>query len=311
MDDRRFECYQIRDCDFQSLFFSIDQVVQSGMICDLVLNMIRFVTFDSLCYYIVTRGEHVSTDRFEVRELPTTSHTGFRLFQIEHDGSIGTDKWDYKTACSWLLAAEIETTAVGECTFPNENFFCQPDLDQPEEILWVVNISCLTPFRWIHKNRYAHMTSVVFHEAAHIQHRMLRDWRHSDTSQYFVFPSVDQYYLFYRLLECSATLPVKALFMIRDHAPIKTINELYAMLIQYEAEKRYVPRLYKKKRTDYHALLKELEDIACSEEKQAEFLERIADKYFAAHLLVCLLEDLLPDFRVRIAFMDSCLRRED
>ncbi len=53
----------------KSLCQGIDTVAKSNLIEARVLDNIRFVTHDSKNFYIFTRGEHTSNNKFKVKEI--------------------------------------------------------------------------------------------------------------------------------------------------------------------------------------------------------------------------------------------------
>jgi hypothetical protein len=102
-----FSNYKIKESDLMVLQLGIETVAGSGLLDDDVMDNIRFVTYDSQYFYVVTRGAHVSTDRFNVEELPTNNKSRFRTFKIAHSNFFGTTIQDYlkiySGAAAWLL----------------------------------------------------------------------------------------------------------------------------------------------------------------------------------------------------------------
>lgn len=303
-----FKNYEIRNEDLETLAEDLDILCQSGLIDKEFLDNIRFVTYDSKSLYIFTRGEHESNERFKVEEIPSVSKTGFRVFKIDHFGFIGRNEESYAGARAWLLCDEVETTAKNAKKFPNENILYEPDKPQPEEILDVVSISPEKPFAEIWKGEYDYLADLVFHEAAHIEYRRLRNWQKGKifTEE---FSSEEQKNKFLSVIKETKIFPEWMINLIVDNISRKALGEMYAMLIDREACKRYNPKKFERDNAEFRRILKEISENNTEIIKQIKKLSKSV--HIIGRLLVMILEEKFPIFEERKNFVHSVLFEQE
>jgi hypothetical protein len=308
-EQKYFEEYRVQESDLDTLQDGVDLLAGSGLIEEGVLDDIRFVTYDGRSLFVVTRGLHVSTEEFAVEELPSKSESGFRVFKTAHSEIVGQDRGDYKGAYAWLLCEELETTAVGANKYPNENVILQPELPQPSEILDVVRMAPFEPYTRIHEgDEFNYLTDVIFHEAGHIEHRRLEAWQEGE-DEVQIFPSNKQKEEFLSVVYRNKIFSSWVTDIIVESIHKGTINEMYAMLIDREAAKRFDTKRFDE---DNKAFKKALNDIPESDTDKVG-VERLKKWLESGHItgrwLIRILEDELPDFDDRKEFVRSIFDR--
>lgn len=304
--DDYFENYEIKDSDLETLGQDIDQLADSRLIEDGVLQELRFVTYDSKYLYVFTRGEHASNERFHVEELPSTSTSGLRIFKIPHSGSIGKTRDDYRGASAWLIRDEVETTTVGAQKFPNQNILDEPDLLQPEMILDVAQIAPIEPYNKIQKGRFNYLTDMVFHEAGHIEQRRLQDWQIGNPLV-GDFPSEKQKDKFVSVVRGTSILPDKFKDLVIQNINEGALSEMYAMVIDGEGAKIHDPVRHDVGKTQNRALMNALASEPVEERILEKFTRCIGGRHYTGQLLMHILEDRFPDFAGRKQFVRECL----
>jgi hypothetical protein len=304
-----FENYEVKSRDLEVLQQGIDTVANSQLLEEEVLDNIRFVTYDSKSLYVFTRGEHATNESFTVEEMPSTSKTGFRIFKTSHSGFIGRDKEDYRGARAWLLCNEIETTAVNARKFPNPNILYQPELPQPTEILDVVSMAPEEPYNKIQKGAFNYLTDVVFHEAGHIEHRRLENWQEGE-GIIETFPSKEQKKEFFSVVEQTRVFPQWIVSQIIENTTKGAINELYPMVIDQEAAKRYDTKKFNDENAAFQSMLTDLQDESTNPEYAEWFKNSLGWNHTTGRLLVRVLEDYFPDFGERKRFVRPVLERK-
>ena len=290
----------------KSLCQGIDTVAKSNLIEARVLDNIRFVTHDSKNFYIFTRGEHTSNNKFKVKEIPSLSKAGFKIFQVAHSKFIGKNKEDYRGAWAWLLASEIETTSVSATKFPNENVLYQPDLPQPNKILDVVSIPPSEPYEKIQQGRFNYLTDVIFHEAGHIEHRRLKNWQKGEKS-IKDFPSTKQKRKFLEVIQKTKIFPKQDVKSIIKNINKRTIQEMYPMIIDYEAAKRYDKQKFNNENQEFKEIIAHLQSEFTNDGFEKNFKESLKNEYTIGRFLVRILEEQIPNFAERKKFICSVL----
>ncbi len=303
-----FKNYGIKRSDLKSLCQGIDTVAKSKLIETRVLDNIRFVTYDSKNFYILTRGEHASNAKFKIEEISSLSKTGFRIFKVSHSKRVGENKEDYRGARAWLLADEIETTSVNTNKFPNENILYQPDLPQPKEILDVVSIPPLEPYEKIHQGYFNYLTDVIFHEAGHIEQRRLENWQTGE-GRIKSFPSVNQERKFLEVIQKTKIFPERATAIIIKNITKRAIQEMYPMIIDHEAAKKYDKQKFNSDNQEFKKTLANIRSEPMSHKLQKRFEETLKNEYTTGRFLVRILEEQIPDFAERKKFIRSVLER--
>ncbi|HRV75997.1 MAG: hypothetical protein H6799_01955 [Candidatus Nomurabacteria bacterium] len=308
-EQKYFETYEVQESDLDTLQDGVDLLAGSGLVEEGVLDDIRFVTYDARNLFVVTRGQHASTEEFAVEELPSKSADGFRVFKMAHPGIVGQNRDDYRGAYAWLLCEELETTAVGASKYPNENVILQPELPQPREILDVVRMTPYEPYIRIHQDDgFNYLTDVVFHEAGHIEHRRLEAWQEGE-DEVQVFPSDRQKEEFLSVVHRNKIFSGWVTDIIIESIHKGTINEMYAMLIDREAAKRFDTKRFDE---DNNAFKKALDDIPESDRDEAG-VERLKKWLESGHTtgrwLIRVLEDEFPGFDDRKEFVRSIFDR--
>lgn len=253
----------MREDDLVVIAKELDILVGSGLFLDKVFEKIRFVTFDSENLFIFTRGQHFSTTSYVVKELLSGSAKGFHLFKIKHDGSIGKDEKDYQGGRAWFLRPELEETVSDQEKF--FNMFGDPSL-----ILDVVKITPPSRFIEINQDKWNYLTDVVFHEVGHIEHRRVIDWRPGRIkTEYFLTPDKEQ--------EFKGLISDQ---FAKDHLDEESFSEMYPIMIDMEAAKRYCP-----------------EHLAKLRENLSEY--KADSKHVIGRRLAWSLEETIPDFHTR------------
>jgi len=304
-----FESYEAKPSDLETLRQGIDTVVDSKLLEEEVLDNIRVVTYDSKSLYIFTRGEHAANESFVVEEIPSTGKTGFKIFKTTHRGLIGRDKENYGYARAWLLCEEIETTAVNARKFPNENILYQPELPQPTEILDVVSVPPEEPYNKIQKGWYNYLTDVVFHETGHIEQRRLDNWQIGE-EKVETFPSEEQKKKFFSVIGQTRIFPQWMVSQIIGNTTNGAIDEMYPMLIDREAAKRYDKTKFDNENASFQDMLTNLQDESTNPEYTEWFKNSLMWKHTTGRLLVRVLEEQFPDFGERKQFVRSVLERK-
>ncbi len=302
-----FENYEVKSDDLESIQSGADLLIESGLFEANVTDNLRIVTYDSKNFYIFTRGEHSSTDKVKVEELPSSSKKGFRVFKIENSGPIGRKKGDYRDARGWLLRDEIESTAVNAKKFPNKNVLCQPNLPQPKEILDVISMAPKEPFEKFHMGKYDYLTDVIFHETGHIEQRRLENW-HEGEGYVDVFPSDKQREEFKSAIQKTNIFPEEITGLIIKGAGKKAVNEMYAMIVNREAARQYKPEKIQKENTEFSKMMEKIKNGEKIVEKK--FLKELVDRpHNIGRSLAIILEEQFPDFLERKKFVHHILTR--
>lgn len=291
-----FRDYEATFDDLEALRGGIETLDASGLVEADVLNEIRFVTHDSKYLYVVTKGRHASTETFVVERVDGTDTVGWKTYRIPYSKIVGSEL-SYRGARAWLLCDEIETTAVGARTFPNENALLQPDLPQPKSILDVVSMGPKGPYDRIQKGKFDYLADVIFHEAGHIEHRRLTNWQEGEEIA-DTFPSADQANMFLSVISSSGIFSKRLMAQVIDNISHRAIAEMYAMLVDREAAKRYDRPKFDRD----------------SPPTETESLSRVNKPLKSGHavgrLLVRILEDRYPTFEERKAFVQSVLKKQ-
>lgn len=82
--DKYFEGYEVQLEDLNLLLENADNLTESELLDEITMRDLRIVSFDSKNFYVLTQGEHRSTDQYKVQELPTNSKKGWRIYKINH-----------------------------------------------------------------------------------------------------------------------------------------------------------------------------------------------------------------------------------
>jgi|GEM_PF-3075891 len=287
--------YEVTEKDIKSISQGIEVISDSGLFENGVIDEIRIVTFDSNNLYVFTKGEHASNDRFEVEEISINNKSGFRLFKIPR---IYYD-YNYKGAVAWLLCDEIESTAVNATKFPNEfwNHSWEPTA---EEILDVVSIPPVESFEKFHGDKYSYLTDVMFHEVGHIEKRRLDNWQKGEEAVE-TFPSQKQEDEFKSMVESSTIFPGEVITALSESIDYGAISEMYAMLIDREALRRYRADRLEEEDVEFN---KSLEDVS-------SVVDEIKNnKHTRGRLIVRIFEDKFPDFVARKEAVGKLLFRK-
>lgn len=300
-----FENYEATNEDLEFISDEMNLLVKSGLFETGVLDEIRVVTYDSKNLYIFTKGEHISTDQFEVEEIILSDKANFRLFRIPHSGFFGRNKTDYQEAQAWLVRDEIEKTAINAKKFPNENVLYEPGIPQPKQILDVVSLPPQKAFERLNTGRYDYVTDVLFHEVGHIEHRRLKDWQEGEVSVY-VFPSQKQEMEFKAVLEKSQVFSKEILFKIIASINKGSINEMYAMVIDREATRRYHPQKVENEDIEFNNNLFRIS----ADGGDFPIGDFLANAHSAAKILVRILEEQIPEFVTRKEFVRKVLSKK-
>ena len=303
-----FEQYEVKENDLMTLSRDIETVVDSDLVDASIFDDLRFVTYDSQYLYVFTRGEHASSGRFTVEELPTNNNAGMRLFKIIHSGFIGRDRESYKGARAWLLCDELEQTAVNAKKYPNENVLYQKDLAQPEDILRVVSMAPAEPYNKIQKGRFNLLTDVVFHEAAHKEHEMLDHWQKGE-DLVPAFPSKEAETRFLDEIKQCGLFPQPIMQLIFESITRRAVCEMFAMLIDNEAAKRYDQVRFSSASTNFEVLKNQLWQDPVEPQVFGRFTQELKWEHCVGRLLVRMLEARFPDFVERKEFVRSILDR--
>lgn len=155
----------------------------------------------------------------------------------------------------------------------------EPNLPQPKDILDVVSIPPYTPYTKIQKGRYNYLTDLLFHEAAHIEHRRLRNWQHGE-GIVDVFPSDEQKEKFLSLIRDTKIFPEWLVNMIVSNINERAISEMYAILIDREAARRYDVQRFDRENKEFQENLKELQN-----KPRKKKLDRIKKRLKSPHTL--------------------------
>lgn len=287
--------YEMSEADLQELVDGVQTVEESGFFTDEVIRNIRYVSFDSTHYYVITRGEHISTEKHHVEKSETTPK-GWNVFKIEHRESLGDRREDYRGGCAGILANGIESTAHNVMLFPDER--SQYSSEYPPASLMTVQIPAPTPYNSIHRGEYDVLCDLLFHEAAHRQQERCIDWKPGVQNRYF--RSEEEYEKFKRVVEASNKLTENDRKLLFEHIR-GGLQEMYALMISREAKKRYNPSLYAQESTTIEGLF----DTERNRDVEARSIFEVS--HFSGYVLVSILEDTYPDFSERKMFVESLM----
>lgn len=312
-DTEYFETYELKENDIKTLSAGVDLIDSSNLFERGVRDILRYVTYDSYNYYVVTRGEHGSTEEYSVEELPFPGTTDYHMFKIPHAGNVGSKRRDYIGAHAWLLTDELEHTAPESAKFPNETVLYQeymPNVPQPDKILDVISLPPQEPYHKIQQGAYNYLTDVMFHEVGHIEHRRLLNWQHGEAALE-AFPSTKQREKLETVIHRSNLLPKWLTNLLLQHTDKGAVSEMYAMMIDREAEQKHDPKRYKQENEQFDRwrtkLTQELDPDLDSDLTH----ELTKSGHFAGRLLVRILEEQLPDFTERKEFVRSIQKRDE
>ncbi len=300
--------YEATSEDMQMLEQCIDTVTESHLLEEDILHNIRFISFDSKYLYVFTRGEHSSTEKVRVVPVPSGSKTGFKIFKIEHGGSIGRNPKDYGYGKAWLLSDVVESTAVNATKFPNENVLHQPHLPQPKHILDTVCISPYGPYETIQNGHFNYLTDVVFHEAGHIEQRRLENWQEGE-DPVDTFPSQEQRERFTATVQRTKLLPAWVMNAVLVKTNKRAISEMYAMLIDREGAKNYNPEKYAEENASFKTKFAHVQNGSVTSDNSAWLNTYLDSPHVTGRLLVRILEEQFPDFKERKQFVRAIRHR--
>lgn len=308
-EQKYFENYEAKEADLETLQQGIDTLVESKMLEEGILDDIRFVTYDSKYLFIFTKGQHVTNEKFVVEKAPSSSKTGFKRFKVAHSGFVGKNQEDYRGAWAWLLCDEIETTSIDAKKFPNENILYQPDLPQPKKIIDVISIPPSEPYDKIQKGRFNYLTDVIFHEAGHIEHRRLKNWQEGEEAVE-TFPSIEQKEEFLSVVHKTKIFSEWITNLIIENIGEGAVDEMYAMLIDREAAKRYDMSKFNGENYTFQKTLADIQNEPTNQELVDRFKKSLESGHITGRLLVRILEEQFPDFNERKKFLRSVLERK-
>jgi hypothetical protein len=305
-----FETYEVKPYDLEILSRGIENVSNSKLFEEEVLDNIRFVTYDSKSLYIFTRGEHATNDRIRVEEVPSTNKTRFKIFKTVHSGYIGRNRDDYRGANSTFFFYEIDATAVNAKKFPNQAVLYWPEIPQEaRESLDTVRIAPYEPFEKINKGRFGYLTDVIFHEAGHIEKRRLESWQEGE-GKIETFPSQEQKERFLSMIQQTKVFPKWITDYIIENITTEAIDEMYPMLIDREAAKRYDPKRFDSENITFQNLLIDLQHESANHKDIEQFKNSLQWGHTTGRLLVRVLEEQFSDFGERKQFVRSVLERK-
>ncbi|MDP2676426.1 MAG: hypothetical protein Q8O83_01950 [bacterium] len=215
-EEAYFKSYEMGEDDKEVLLESAKTLFSLGVLGKETLDDLRIASFDSKNFYVITKGEHQSTDEFKVEDA-SQNEKDFHIYCIGHGKNFR--KRDYAGAGAWYEVPELEETALNAKKVPNPKV-----LENKEKILKAILIPPKEVFERIHGSRFEYDTDLVFHEAGHIEEMLLRDW--PNEGEIPAFPSEKQRREFMKTLDITQDI---------DRA---TIGEMYAMMIDREAKRQ-------------------------------------------------------------------------
>lgn len=296
-NERFFENYEISDVDLEELGKDIDIVAESGLIEKSLIDEMRIVTFDSNFLYVFTRGNHVSTRRFNVEEMAHPNKNGFKIYKIRHSGFIGRRKEDYIGAQAGILCDEIETTAVNAKRY--RALFRDRRIDPHTsviELLYTARIPPKDSFDMIHAGKFDYLTDGVFHEIGHNEQYQLEESGKRDDPDK-IFPTIEQARKFMLVIERNKIFPQSVTQAIMRLCDAPSLREMYTMLIDREAQRRYRPNDHSHKEKEWGKGVPLLKDITHPDKIHAR-----------GRALVRILEEEFPDYNKRKEFVLSVFR---
>lgn len=304
-EEQYFETYEIKQTDLEILSQGIDMAAESGLFEEGIFDDIRCITFDAKHFYVFTKGEHATNERFNVEEIPSPSKTGFKIFKIAHSGVVGKTREDYKVASSCFIWEEVETTAVNARKFLNPGFLFGEN-PHPKEILDAIKMPPEEPYAKIHHGRFNYLTDCIFHEAGHIEHYVLERWQAGEETV-VNFSSAEQEEKFISTVRKTKLLPEWAVDLIFTGFNQADITGMYAVLIDSEAAKNYDARVFDNGNRDFQKMLVDIGGESPNQET-IQFFQRFLDEHHGKGIvLVKILEEQFPDFQERKRFVRSVL----
>lgn len=306
--EKEFE-YKIQAEDLNVLIESADNLFDSTLLDPTTLRSLRIITFDSKNFYIITQGEHRSTEKYKVEELKlnTKSRNNFRIYKINHKGWIGD--YRYRGATAWFEHEAIISTAV----VTEEELVPNPKITKEKnKILKTILIPPYGPYEEIHQGRFDYQTSTVFHEAGHIEEMLIRDW--PNEGEIPSFPSEKQKEDFINLIRNSSlasSLPREVVNNLVDNIDRATIGEMYATLVEREAERRFNPERIEREDEEFdkklEEFLKSLENDN-GERPNNKLKEVMESAHKKGYLLARILEKEIPDYIERKIRLQRLMR---
>jgi len=286
-EEKYFENYQIKESDLETLQRGLDTLVESGLVDEKVLNEVWVTTYDSRDVYIFTRGQRPSGGE----EISSSSRAGFRIYKIPHSGFTGKAVEYYRGAKAGSIFnkidKEIETIGADSKRFP------------------VISIPPVEPFNRIHRGRYNYLTDIIFHEAGHIE---LDNWQKAQES-IADFPSPEQKEKFLSVIRQTKIFPSWITDLLIKNITPRVIREMYAMLIDREATKRYDPERVERENKELQEKIAQIRDKSKDQEVVARLEEWLKSEHITGRLLAIILEEQFPDFIERKRFVRSVLQR--
>lgn len=290
---KEFESYEINHEDFEVVTEETEQLFKSSLLEPETLKNLRVTFFDSKNFYILTNGGHKSSETVEVEELPITSKADLRMYKVPHGEEFGKDVKDYKGGHAWFESPELEETAVGAEKVLNPK---TRSADTKTPILKTILLPPPSPFERLHGNRYDYKTDLLFHEAAHIEEMLIRDW--PNKGEILPFPREKDLQEFSRIVESSAFIPPTVSGEIMKKFDRATLGEMYAMLVDREAKRQYIPQQIRRDDEEFDKNLEQFAKLG-TEKSKDKVSEALDSSHKKGYILARILEKQIPDYKER------------
>lgn len=296
-----FSKYEMRPSDKESLVQSADALIDAGLHDEETLNGLCIMSYDHDSLYLLTRGEHQSTEKYSVEEISIQSRNGFRLHKFQSP-NYATSEDDYRGATAWYEDPSIFETAVNPVLVANPKIL---EREKKNNIMKVIVIPPEAPFQAIHGDTYDYRSECVFHETAHIEEMGIRDW--PNKGEIPAFPSKEQFEQFAQVIRSASFFPEYITEQILAGIDRFTLGELYAAVVDREAQRLYHSEAIEKKD---EALLQRITDGTLDRLTEEDLARLLESPHKKGGWLAMILEKKFHDFRERKQFLQELMREK-
>lgn len=282
--------YEIRPDDFECLFDGIEQLREQQLLEEETLKGLRFLTCDVNNLYVFSTELHASTDGIVIEKV--AERDGMHVYRIP-SSEWGADERIYKGGGAWYELKELEQTAVDATRVKSPKTIKE---EEKKDILKVVFVPPSAAFEGVQKGNFDYASSLIAHEAAHIEEMRYRDW--PNEGEIAPFPDEEQEKEFARLIEEAGELPSTLIQELLTRVDRATIGELYATLV--ERESRHLSNT--EDRTEYPEYYQKLtgKNVSFADENIKSLL---SSSHVKAYVLAHAFEAAFPDYQERMSRM--------
>jgi hypothetical protein len=241
--------YEIHPSDFERIFDGVAQLRTQNLLEEETLKGLRFLTCDAHHLYVFSTEPHVSMGDIAVEEL--AERDGMHVYRLSSQ-EVGAYEGIYQGGSAWWTLPELEQTAFDATRVPNPK---TTKREEKNDILKVVFIPPSTAFESVNVKQHDYASSLIAHEAGHIEEMRYRDW--PNEGEILPFPDEDHEKAFAQFIQDSGVLPPMLSEELLPRIDRATMGELYSILVERESrrlsnteDKSKFPEYYKELTAD-------------------------------------------------------------